>query len=92
VVLVGGMALGAVIAVDGAAAAFRIAMEMEGDGAGAFFVGGLAMIGLGAGLMLTGYRKFRYGEQYEFRGHQRRKGRSKNDIQETISKVMELTR
>jgi hypothetical protein len=83
------MALGAVLAVDGAAAAFRIAIEMEGDGAGAFFFGGLAMIGLGAGLMLTGYRKFRYGEQYEFRGHQQRKGRGHTDIQDTIFKMLE---
>ncbi len=89
VVLVGGMALGAVIAVDGAAAAFRIAVEMEGDGAGAFLIGGISMIALGAGLMLTGYRKFRYGEQYEFRGYQQRKGRSKTNIQDLIFKMLE---
>ena len=89
VVLVGGMALGAVIAVDGAAAAFRIAVEMEGDGAGAFLIGGISMIALGAGLMLTGYRKFRYGEQYEFRGYQQRKGRSKTNIQDSIFKMLE---
>jgi hypothetical protein len=92
VMLVGGMALGAVIAIDGAAAAFRIAAEIEGKGAGAFFFGGISMMIIGGGLMVSGYRKFRYGEQYEFRGAQRRKSRSKNDIQGTIAKVLELTR
>ena len=41
--------VGAVIAVDGAAAAFRIAVEMEGDGAGAFLFGGISMIASGQG-------------------------------------------
>jgi hypothetical protein len=62
---------------------------MEGDGAGVFIVGGISMIGIGAGLMLTGYRKFRYGEQYEFRGHQQRKSPSKIDVQDTIFKMLE---
>ena len=39
--------------------------------------------------MLTGYRKFRYGEQYEFRGHQQRKGRSNTNIQDSIFKMLE---
>ena len=72
VVLVGGMALGAVLAVDGSALSFWIATQSDGDGAGAFFFGGLALLGLGFGLMLTAYRRFRYGEHYEFRQHRKR--------------------
>jgi DNA-directed RNA polymerase subunit RPC12/RpoP len=66
-VLVGGMALGAFMMVDISAAAFAIAFNMEGDGVGIFIVAGLAAIVIGFGLMATGYRRFRYGEQFEYR-------------------------
>jgi hypothetical protein len=66
-VLVGGTALGAFMLVDLSAAAFAIAFNMEGDGVGVFIVGGLAAIVIGFGLMATAYRKFRYGEQFEYR-------------------------
>ncbi len=66
-VLVGGMAIGAFMLVDLSAAAFAIAFNIKGDGVGVFIVGGLAAIVIGFGLMATGYRKFRYGEQFEYR-------------------------
>jgi hypothetical protein len=66
-VLVGGMALGAFMMVDLSAACFAIAFNIEGDGVGMFIIAGLAVIVIGVGLMATGYRKFRYGEQFEYR-------------------------
>lgn len=68
-VLVAGMALGAFMMVDISAGAFTIAVNIEGDGSGMFIIGGLGAIVIGFGLMATAYRKFRYGEQFEYRRH-----------------------
>lgn len=65
--LVGGMAGGAFLAVDASALAWYLASRAEGDGAGGLFFAGLAAVVIGFGLMGAAYRKFRYGEQYEFR-------------------------
>jgi len=65
-ILVGGMALGALIAVDASALAFYFAASFGDDEGGLFFFG-LALIGAGIGVMVQAYRKFRYGEIYEFR-------------------------
>jgi hypothetical protein len=65
--LVGGMALGAILAVDISAGAFALAFNVEGRGGGFFFFVGLAMLVAGFGMMLSAYRRFRYGEHYEFR-------------------------
>jgi DNA-directed RNA polymerase subunit RPC12/RpoP len=60
--LVGGMALGAFLAID--APAFILSAAGDSDNpmliALAFFIAG-------AGLMFTAYRRFRYGEQFEYR-------------------------
>ncbi len=66
-ILVGGMALGALVAVDGSALAFYLGSSSSGDDVFGFIVGGLVVIGVGIGIMRAAYRKFRYGEQYEFR-------------------------
>ena len=58
--LVGGMALGAVLAIDVPAAI--IAAAEDGD----ILAVALASFAAGAGLMIAGWRKFRYGEHYEF--------------------------
>lgn len=70
--LVGGMALGALAAVDISALLFYFALQME-DGDLMFGVGALGVGALGGGitLMTTAYRRFRYGEHYEFRGFER---------------------
>lgn len=65
--LVGGMAAGAFLAVDASALAWYLASRAEGDSAGGLVIAGLAAVVLGFGLMGAAYRKFRYGEQYEFR-------------------------
>ncbi len=65
--LVGGMALGAAVAVDGGALALYLATQTKGDSAATLFIGCLALFGVGFGIMGVAYRAFRYGEQYEFR-------------------------
>jgi hypothetical protein len=75
-VLVGGMALGAFLAVDASAIAFTIGVNLDDDGVVALFIGGLALIAIGFGLMGIVYRKFRYGEIFEYRGYQKKKRRS----------------
>jgi hypothetical protein len=64
--LVGGMALGALLAVDASAVAFYIGANAGDDGAGIFIFGGLILLVGGLGLMWRSYRKFRYGEQFEY--------------------------
>ncbi len=75
--LVGGMALGALLMVDGGAAAGYIAIQAEGDGSVMLIVGGLALIGFGFTLMRKAYNAFRYGEQYEYRGYEKKKRRTR---------------
>ncbi|MEJ2600105.1 MAG: hypothetical protein P8Z00_17355 [Anaerolineales bacterium] len=61
-ILVLGMALGAFIAVD--ASAFFFSSSSNSDGSIAV---GLVSIIFGLGIILGAYRRFRYGEQYEYR-------------------------
>jgi len=65
--LIGGMALGALLAVDASAAAFYLGIQTNGDSASFFLIGGLVALVGGFGLMGLSYRAFRYGEQYEYR-------------------------
>jgi hypothetical protein len=60
-VLVGGMALGALLAVDVPA---LILFNSDSEGSAGF---ALAMFIVGLGIMFAAYRAFRYGEQYEYR-------------------------
>jgi DNA-directed RNA polymerase subunit RPC12/RpoP len=76
-VLVGGMALGAFLAVDVSALAFYIGVNLEGDAVLALLAGGVAALAAGFGLMGVAYRKFRYGEIFEYRGHQTGKRRTR---------------
>jgi len=66
-ILVGGMALGALIAVDGPALALYIAGNSNGDGSGGFLIGALVLLVVGFGVIAAAYRTFRYGEQFEYR-------------------------
>lgn len=74
-ILVGGMATGALIAVDVSSLVLYLAANSDDDEGGLFFAG-LALIGLGIGIMVKAYRKFRFGEIYEFR---KRAGRARGD-------------
>jgi hypothetical protein len=63
--LVGGMALGAFLAIDVNAALLYAAADSD-DSDGLFYLAIALLLG-GGGLMIGGYRAFRYGEQYEYR-------------------------
>ncbi len=65
--LVGGMALGAFLALDGSALAFYLASQSDGDGSGALIAAGVGALAVGFGIMAAAYRAFRYGEQFEYR-------------------------
>jgi hypothetical protein len=60
--LVGGMAVGAFLAIDVAAGVIALASNSDDD----VFAFALAAFVAGLGLMYTGYRRFRYGEHYEY--------------------------
>jgi hypothetical protein len=65
-VLVGGMALGAFLSVDVASVLLYFLSQSDSDGAeGMLAAAGVALV-VGLGLMWAAYRKFRYGEQYEY--------------------------
>jgi len=66
-VLIGGMALGALLAVDGSALAFGLGLNARGDDSSGFLIAGLVALVAGFGLMAAAYRSFRYGEQFEYR-------------------------
>lgn len=74
-VLVGGMAVGAIIGLDGGSLLLYLATRVRGDGAAALFGGGVALLGAGFLLMRRAYKAFRYGEQVEHRGFERRRRR-----------------
>ena len=63
-ILVLGMALGAFVTVD--ASAFFISSSSGSHGDGSIAAGLLAVV-FGVGIMLGAYRRFRYGEHYEYR-------------------------
>ena len=86
-VLVGGMLLGAFLAVDIAAAAFALGAETGGDGSEFFFFFGIAMIAAGIAVMTSAYRAFRHGEQFEYRRHGRGAAGGSFDIKEILTQV-----
>lgn len=90
-VLVGGMAAGAFVAVDVAAFAAYIGINLEDDGTLALLCGALLAVGAGFGMMAAAYRKFRYGEIYEYRGHKKkRKRRSRRKVGEVYEAQEEI--
>lgn len=64
-VLILGMAVGAIVAIDGPA----VVLSAIGDGDGGLGVLAFALflLVLGAGIMMAAYRAYRYGEQFEYR-------------------------
>lgn len=65
-VLVGGMALGAFLAVDAAAVALYLSATSSSNDNGDGFVFGLGLIAAGAAVMFGAYQGFRFGEVFEF--------------------------
>ncbi len=91
-VLVGGMALGALLAIDVPAAI--LSASEKGDILGVAAVAFAA----GLGLMYAGWRKFRYGEHYEFHRYKEKaesvfsSGMDMLDVQDILREVGRLTR
>ncbi len=89
--LVGGMALGAFLAIDGSAISFYIASQTEGDSVSAFIVGGFALLAAGFGVIGAAYRTFRYGEQFEYRSGKKSSALGFSNVKEIISQVEDVT-
>lgn len=80
--LVGGMALGALLMVDGTALALQFLSHSNDDSI--LFL--LAPLLAGAGLMFASYRRFRYGEQVE---HRARRARRSKGSRSSLSGILE---
>jgi hypothetical protein len=91
-VLVAGTALGALIAVDGAALAFRLAFEADDDGTWALIIGGFGLMALGYAVIRKAYYRFRYGEQYVYRQARRISRRKSSDLAESVFRSMRIFR
>lgn len=92
-VLVGGMALGAFLAVDVSAFAGNLVTQVDdGDTAGFLMVVAGGAIVVGIGLMIGAYRAFRYGEQYEYRQGSRKNPLQTIDKDEIFSRIEEATK
>jgi hypothetical protein len=90
--LVGGMAVGAALAID--VPALIIASAGDSDIIGVALVSFAA----GVGLMFAGWQKFRYGEHFEFQRHKELKGSGLTsgldllDVQDIVREVGKLAR
>jgi DNA-directed RNA polymerase subunit RPC12/RpoP len=76
-VLVAGMALGAMVAIDIPALLLSGSSDSEGAGGAA-----LAVFVVGLGIMGAAYRAFRYGEQFEYRSGPKPGGRQKKSLED----------
>jgi hypothetical protein len=89
--LVGGMAIGAFLAVDASALAWYLASQTRGDSAGGLVIAGLAAVVIGFGLMGVAYRTFRYGEQYEYRSGPKKGALNLGAGKDILKQVEEVT-
>ncbi len=88
-ILVLGMAAGAFTAIDGSSLAFYIALHAsDSDDSGGLFLLALGVLVAGFALMGFAYRKFRYGEQYEYRQFKSKK--SQENSFDWITQVTEV--
>jgi hypothetical protein len=85
-VLVGGMALGAFMVVDISSLVIWFAIQGEGDSICGLLLFGLVLVGLGFGIMLGAYRRFRHGEEFEFRLQKRSRRSSLFSLAEQVWK------
>jgi DNA-directed RNA polymerase subunit RPC12/RpoP len=92
IVLIAGMIAGAFLSVDLSSAAFALAFQMEDDGVGTLLVIGGGLFLAGIGIMVAAYRKFRYGEIFEYRSQRKKKSGSKNLFKQfrEVTDVLEL--
>jgi hypothetical protein len=84
--LIGGMAAGAFVSIDVSVLLGYLALQSSSDDSGGIFGAALAAFVIGFGLMFAAYRKFRYGEQFEYR-RQKPAGQNTTDL---ISKITDV--
>jgi hypothetical protein len=91
-VLIGGMIAGAFLSIDVSSAIFAAAFEMEGDSILALLALGGGAFLAGFGIMFAAYRKFRYGEIYEYRGYRKKMRKGKNLLKQigNLTSTLEL--
>ena len=93
VALVGGMAVGALLAVDGSSFSAYMAFASGDEDALVFFgIAALAALGGGFGMMYAGYRAFRYGELYEYRANTKSKRRFRSRSEKGVRRIKEVSR
>lgn len=91
-IMVAGMALGAFLMVDVCAAVsyFSIlAASSDNDALGGLIFAGLAVLA-GVGAITAGYRRFRYGEVFEFRAHEKQKRRTDRRMEGGVHRAREI--
>jgi hypothetical protein len=89
-ILVGGMILGALLAVDVTAFLLIGFGTSSGDDTEGLLCGTLAALIFGFGLMGAAYRKYRYGEHYEYRGYGQKSGRFRRRKERGVYRVREV--
>jgi len=69
-----------------------LAFQMEDDGVAVLLGIGFGLFITGLGIMVAAYRKFRYGEIFEYRGHRKKKRKSQDLLEQfgDITSVLEL--
>ncbi|GAB4581751.1 MAG: hypothetical protein Fur0022_45010 [Anaerolineales bacterium] len=91
-IMVAGMALGAFLIVDVCALVsyFSILAASADDDALGGLIFALLAVAAGVGAITTGYRRFRYGEVYEFRGHEKKKRRTQRNMEGGVHRAREI--
>ncbi len=89
-VLVGGMALGGFLSIDGSALGFYLASQSDGDGAGYLFMAGVIAFVIGVGIAIAAYQAFRHGEHYEYRRDGKNSGAG-SSFKDITSQAKDLT-
>ncbi|HNT24220.1 MAG TPA: hypothetical protein PKM21_07640 [Anaerolineales bacterium] len=89
-VLVGGMLLGAFMAIDLPAICFWLGIQ-AGDDAEGIFVLGVGLLIAGFVLIGKAYTSFRYGEEYEFNQGKKKKGEALLDVGKMSKQIEELS-
>ncbi|MBL8056745.1 MAG: hypothetical protein JNK29_08605 [Anaerolineales bacterium] len=90
-VLVGGMAAGALVAVDVAALILGGALNSSSSDNGDAFGAAVVVFLVGLGIMFGAYSAFRYGEVYEFQKYRRREpGTSDNGLGRIVNEAKKI--
>jgi len=88
-ILVGGMATGAFVSIDVSYLALRFSDSDDGEG---LFIFALAAFLGGLGMMYASYRKFRYGEEYEYQRYKEGAASMLDELVDVKSVVKQVRR